>query len=283
VYDVRIVSAPRNRAETVIIATDVIEQQRLLWSANPHDWAQLAEPQTTPLFERLLDLTGAGAATRALDLACGSGLLSALAAGRGAQAAGVDVTPELLEIARRRVPDGDFRVAAMEELPFEDSCFEVVTAVNALQFSVELERALAEAVRVLDGGGSSRFAAAVFAEPERNQGTALQRAMAALVSDGDADGYAPYGLSSAGALEAALAGAGLSVIDAGELPLAWSYPDIEALSRGLLASAGGARASRAAGEDRVREAIAGAARPFQDGSGAVTLRNVFRYAVAVKP
>jgi SAM-dependent methyltransferase len=283
VYDVRIVSAASDSAGGPIGRAAVIERQRSLWSANPRDWAQLAEPQNTALFERLLELTGVGAGTRALDLACGSGLLSELAAARGAEVAGVDVTATLVEIARTRVPSGDFQVAAMEELPFDGSSFDVLTAVNALQFSVELELALAEAVRVLDAGRGGRLAAAVFAEPERNEGTALQRAMAALVSDGDGDGYAPYGLSAAGALEAALGAAGLRVVDSGELEVVWSYGDLEALSRGLLASAGGARASRAAGEDRVREAIAGAARAFQDGSGAVALRNVFRYAVAVKP
>jgi SAM-dependent methyltransferase len=262
-------------------AAEVIAEQRVLWSTNVADWAALAEPQNEPLYERVLELTDVGPGTRLLDLACGSGYAAALAGALGAQVAGVDIAPLLLEIARERTPQGDFRLAAMEELPFAEGSFEVVTAVNALQFSVEIDRALAEAVRVLVPGG--RIAVATFAEAERNEGTALQRAMASLAQAGREDGYAPYSLSQDGALEEILAAAGLRVLSAGELELTWCYRDGETLTRALLASAGGARASRAAGEPRVREAIAAAAGPFTDADGAVSLHNVFRHVVAAKP
>ncbi len=53
--------------------------------------------------------------------------------------------------------------------------------------------------------------------------------------------------------------------------------------KALLGSAGGARSVRAAGEARVRAALADAIAPFRDASGAVAIRNVFRYVIAVKP
>ena len=255
-----------------------LDEQRALWSAAPRDWAEIAEPQNEALFTRLLDVTGVRRGTRLLDVACGSGFAAALAAGRGAEVAGVDVTPELLAIARERTPAGDFRAAGMDELPFGDARFDVVTGVNGFQFALDPDTALREAARVLVPGG--RLAAATFAEPERNEGTALHLAMKALVVEPEDDGYTPYSLSEVGGLERALIAAGLEIIDAGEVPLTWAYPDTETTLRALLASAGGARAARAVGETRVRDALTEAMVPFQDASGAVALRNVFRYAVA---
>jgi len=256
----------------------VISEQRILWSAAPRDWAEIAEPENAPLFVRLLDATGAGRGTRLLDVACGSGYLTMLAAARGARVSGIDVTPELLEIARERAPEGDFREAGMDELPFPDAAFDVVTGVNGFQFALDPAVALREAARVLARGG--RLGAAAFAEPERNEGTALHLAMKALVEE-EGDGYAPYALSSG--LGDAVRRAGLDVAEIAEVPVTWAYPDRETALRALLASAGGARSVRAAGEERVREALAEAMRPFVDARGAVTLRNVFRYVVAVKP
>jgi ubiquinone/menaquinone biosynthesis C-methylase UbiE len=256
----------------------VIEEQVRLWSAAPRDWAELAEPQNAALFERLLDVCLVGEDTRMLDVACGSGYAAALAMERGARVTGVDVTAALLEIARERAPAAAFVTAGMDALPFADGSFDVVTGVNGFQFALDPAVALAEAVRVLAPGG--RLAAATFAEPERNEGTALHLAMKALVEESE-DGYTPYALSDGLADAVRAAGARVTVVD--ELAVAWRYPDAETTIRALLASAGGARSVRAAGESAVREALTAAMAPFVDASGAVTIHNVFRYVIAVRP
>ncbi|HTP18077.1 MAG TPA: class I SAM-dependent methyltransferase [Solirubrobacteraceae bacterium] len=258
----------------------IIDEQRELWSSNPRDWAEIAEPENRKLFEELLDLTGVGPGTRFLDIACGSGYAAALAAARGANVTGVDIAPALLEIARERTPDATFVAGEMDALPFDDARFDVATAVNGFQFALDPKNAFAEAARVLVPGG--RVAAATFAEPERNEGTALHLAMKALVEEPADDGYAPYSLSAPGGLERMLGPAGLRVERAGEVALAWAYPDTDTTIRALLASAGGARSARAVGEQAVREALVPAIEQFQDRSGAVAIRNVFRYVVAVK-
>lgn len=258
-----------------------IAEQRELWSSNPRDWADIAEPQNRRLFEELIDQTGIGPGTRLLDIACGSGYAAELAADRGAVVTGVDIVPALLEIARERTPDGTFVQGEMDALPFADEEFDVVTSVNGFQFALDPATAFAEAARVLVPGG--RLAAATFAEPERNEGTALHLAMKALVDEPEDDGYVPYALSSPGGLERALEdAAGLRLTGAGEVALAWTYADTATAMRALLASAGGARASRVAGERRVREAIEAAIEPFRNRSGAVSLQNVFRYVVGTK-
>ncbi|HEX3803888.1 MAG TPA: class I SAM-dependent methyltransferase [Solirubrobacteraceae bacterium] len=104
---------------------EIVAEQRSLWGTAPRDWAEVAERENEPLFLRVLDAAGVAAGTRLLGIGCGSGLLRELAAARGADVAGLDITPELLEIARERVPAGDFRETDMSVLPFADGNFDV--------------------------------------------------------------------------------------------------------------------------------------------------------------
>jgi SAM-dependent methyltransferase len=68
--------------------------------------------------------------------------------GRGAKVSDTDAAEALLEIARRRTPEGDFRCGDMEELPFAAQSFEAVTGFNSLQYAGNPAVALREARRV---------------------------------------------------------------------------------------------------------------------------------------
>jgi SAM-dependent methyltransferase len=259
---------------------EILAAQRELWGTAPRDWAELAEPENLPLYERMLALAGVVADTELLDLGCGSGLLCRLAADRGARVSGIDICPELLMIARERTPRADLREGDISALPFAECSFDAVTGANALQFAPDPARAFSEAARVLRPGGV--LVAALFAEPERNEGTALHLAMKHLVEqvEGREDGYAPYALSQPGGLEQAVTGASLMLRGAGEVPVAWHYADRDTTLRAVLCSAGGARAAKVAGRERVAAALTEAMTPFVGDDGVVTMRNVFRYVVA---
>ncbi|HWI72023.1 MAG TPA: class I SAM-dependent methyltransferase [Baekduia sp.] len=250
--------------------------QAALWGRRPNDWARLAEPQNVPLFVAVLDRLGVAAGTRLLDAGCGSGLAAQLAAARGAQVAGIDATPELLAVARERVPGGDFRTAPLEHAPFAGGAFDAVAGFNAFQFAADPVAAVREAARVTRAGGL--VAATTFAEPERCESTALHLAMKAAVAD-KSDNYAPYALSDPGGLEALLAAAGLEAVDAGEVALSWRHDDVEDTILSVLCSAGGARAMAAVGEERVRAALVPVIAPFTSDDGSVSMDNVFRFAI----
>jgi SAM-dependent methyltransferase len=254
------------------------ETQRSLWGRRPEDWSQLAEPQNTGLFADALGVAGVGAGTDLLDIGCGSGLALSMAAALGARCSGIDISPALLAVASQRVPGADLREGGLDVLPFADAAFDVVLAVNALQFAFEPEAALSEVARVLRPGG--RLALGQFAAPERCESTALHQAMEALVPADRKDDHAPYALSAPGALEAALAAAGLSVTLDREQPGDWAYPDLDRALRGLLGSAGGARAIAIAGEDRVRAAVTEGLQPFHRPDGSFVMHNHFRLLVA---
>src|SRR5260370_38363363 len=109
------------------------------------------EPYARRVNDALFDQAGVGQGTRLLDIACGSGYAASVAAGRGAEVAGLDASEALIGIARARTPDADFRVGDMFALPFEDNYFDVATSFNGLGKGCEEARRDARR-RVLPGG-----------------------------------------------------------------------------------------------------------------------------------
>src|SRR5437868_2158033 len=89
-----------------------------LWGAAASVWAELQEPTGLPLWKAMLDAAGVEKGTSLLDAGCGGGGACVVAAERGAQVSGIDASPALIAIARRRVPNGDFRVDDLESLRF---------------------------------------------------------------------------------------------------------------------------------------------------------------------
>lgn len=94
---------------------------------------------------------------KVLDVACGTGdMVVELLRTRHAaslQVTGVDLSEEMLAIAKRKVESGEWRVADAEHLPFEDASFDAVTCAFGVRNFVHLEQGLSEMLRVLKPGG----------------------------------------------------------------------------------------------------------------------------------
>ena len=120
----------------------------------PATGPSLNEPAWRPVFAAALARRAFGAGTRLLDVGCGSGGALALARELGAEPAGLDAAANLVAIARQRLPGAPIEVGEMEELPFADESFDVVTGINSFQFAGDMVHALAEARRVLRPGGT---------------------------------------------------------------------------------------------------------------------------------
>jgi len=91
---------------------------------------------------------------RVLDVGCGTGTLAAwLAENAAARVWGVDPSPEMLAVAREKVPASvGLKEGRAEALPFRDGWFERVVLMLVLHH-VERRAALAEVHRVLGEGG----------------------------------------------------------------------------------------------------------------------------------
>lgn len=110
---------------------------------------------------------------RVLDLGAGTGTLAAALADRDAcRVWAVDPSPQMLEVARGRVPEGvGVKVGSAERLPFKDAWFERVV-MRLVVHLVDRPRAFAETRRVLVRGG--RLALATF-DPSHFAGFWLNR------------------------------------------------------------------------------------------------------------
>jgi hypothetical protein len=105
--------------------------------------------------------------------------------------------------------------------------------------------------------------------------------MSALIPPEQAADHAPYALSAPGNLEAALADAGLRMINHGEVVCCWRYASMDDAVLGLLCSAGGARAVQTAGEHAVRDVLLRTLAQFQDPeTEVVILQNTFRWVAS---
>ena len=100
--------------------------------------------------------TGLQAGGSALDVACGSGKLTAeLAriAGREGRVVGLDFSPQMLEVARHEHPGLEFLEGDALKLPFEDTSFDAATIAFGLRNLADPVRGLLEMLRVVKPGG----------------------------------------------------------------------------------------------------------------------------------
>jgi len=111
-----------------------------------------ADPAAVRLRTRSYELLGDPAGLVA-DVGCGAGLAVAELAERGVRAVDVDVSEQMIELARRRRPGADFRIGGACDLPFEDGALAGYRADKVLHELADPARALAEARRVLAPGG----------------------------------------------------------------------------------------------------------------------------------
>jgi SAM-dependent methyltransferase len=88
-----------------------------------------------------------------LEIGCGGGLLLRDALASGASATGIDHSPDMVELARRRAPGADVREASAERLPFSDASFTAVAMSVVFMFLADPGGVLAECLRVLAPGG----------------------------------------------------------------------------------------------------------------------------------
>jgi SAM-dependent methyltransferase len=125
------------------------------WDAN----AGFVDEQLAPATEALLDAAGIGEGDRVLDLAAGpggAGLAAARRVGSGGSVVLSDVAAEMVAVAARRASaDAQVSTAVFDQsaIGFGDASFDAVINRHGLMFVESPVETVAEAVRVLRGGG----------------------------------------------------------------------------------------------------------------------------------
>ena len=93
-----------------------------------------------------------------LDLACGEGYFARLIGKSGANVTGADIAPELIARAKKTSPGIEYHAVPAEQLSFaDDSSFDAIVCVLALQNMESLLPVFEECSRVLRDGGRFFF------------------------------------------------------------------------------------------------------------------------------
>lgn len=89
-----------------------------------------------------------------LDIACGQGFFSRAFAEAGAKVIGADISPELIALAKRQVPQAEFHTTPAHNLPFlKNASVDTATIVLALQNIENVHDVFKECARILKPNG----------------------------------------------------------------------------------------------------------------------------------
>ncbi len=131
------------------------EAVRRTWAMG--DFAAVAERELWPVGERIVKRLGVRPGEVVLDIGCGTGNAAIRAALAGADTIGVDLTPELLDVARHGASRSgvtvEWREGDAEALPVEDASVDVVVSTFACELAPRHRIVAREIARVLRPGG----------------------------------------------------------------------------------------------------------------------------------
>ena len=129
---------------------------RAAWDDEAGDWIRFSGEADVfawrfnlPAFLELIPPPG----SLTLDIGCGEGRVARILMGRGHTVKGIDGSAALVEAARRGDPPVDAVTADAADLPLAEASADLVVSFMTLQSVDDLDGALAEAGRVLVGGG----------------------------------------------------------------------------------------------------------------------------------
>jgi SAM-dependent methyltransferase len=118
---------------------------------------------TTPVAAHLVRFAGIRPGESVLDVGTGTGVVAVTAARAGARVSALDLTPELLVEARENGeiaghPEITWQEGDAENLPYDDSSFDVVVSQFGHMFAPRAEIAVGQMRRVLKANGRVAFA-----------------------------------------------------------------------------------------------------------------------------
>jgi SAM-dependent methyltransferase len=146
-------------------------------------FAASAATTDRPQVARLVEAVGDSARMRVLDVACGPGIVTSALAEHAQEVVALDLTPQMLEMARERCSRAGrtnvvFKEGSATALPFSDATFDAIVTRLSFHHFPEPLAVLKEMLRVLRPGGTLAIADVVSAErPDKSQ---LQNAIEVL-------------------------------------------------------------------------------------------------------
>lgn len=254
--------------------------QGQLWGQQPKNWSAIQELTGKAGYDFALSNMDVHPGLTCLDIGCGAGHFAKMISVKNAAITGLDASEALIAEARMRVPEGRFLVGEMEELPFDDNSFDLVSGFNSFQYAALVPNAVREAKRVLKPGG--KLVAMIWGNKEDCEAFAYLKAVGAQLPPPPPGAPGPFALSENNLLEQILKDAGFRIQRNEDIPAVWHYPDLETAMKGLMSAGPVARAVANSGFEQVYAAVSASLPPFTNAKGEVIFHNKFRVVICEK-
>lgn len=205
-----------------------------IWDRMSDVYQREIDRRFAPVIEGVVSRAGLAPGSRVLDLGTGTGSIAMRAlpdVGSSGEILGVDISPDMLAIARNRaaaIGAGNvrFEIGRAEELPAGDASFDAVLASLSLMFALDRDAAAREIARVLKPGG--RFVAAVWSGSNPCDLLNFQRTIAGFAPAPPVAGAGPASMADQAPFVAQLAGAGIeATVDS--MVVEMDFPNFEAV------------------------------------------------------
>ncbi|MEP7237792.1 MAG: class I SAM-dependent methyltransferase [Ferruginibacter sp.] len=255
-------------------------RQGELWGTAPEDWALHLEITFIPVYKKVINKAGLAANDDVLDIGCGSGLFIKMLDVTNSSVTGIDVSEELLNVARQRNPGATLVNQDMNELPFADNSFNLVTGFNSIQYAEDLPKTLSEIKRVLKDDG--KLVISTWGSANECEALKVLASIATLLPEPVAGSPGPLALSAAGKVEVLLAEAGFKIIENNTIECPWNFSSLDDAIKGILAAGPSAEAISYAGKEKVKEKLISSLEPFNVYDEIYFLENVYHYYIAAK-
>jgi len=255
--------------------------QGALWGKMPDDWTSIQEKTCNTGYEYVINYLNLNSISNLLDIGCGSGLFCSMISKNGLQITGLDASEQLIEKAKLRAPEITFLTGEMEELPFSDNLFDVVSGFNSFQYAADIGVVLQESKRVLKNKG--KLVIMIWGNKEDCEAASYLMAVNSLLPALPPGTPGPFALSENKLLESKVENAGFRIVHLIDIEIEWNYPDKTTAVKGISSAGPISRAIEYCGPEKVQETIELAVRPYIQTSGRVIFKNKFRIVISEKP
>lgn len=229
-------------------------------------YERLLEPaKFMPWARGLMTTAAPQAGERVLDVACGTGVVTRLAAGAVGESGavvGFDLVARRLEVAAAAAeadpPEGratiEWRAGDATALPFDDGAFDLVTCQQGLQFFPDRPASAREMARVLAPGG--RLALNVWQSIEHSPGAfAMANSFDRHLPEAAAIRRRPFAYGDASALEGLFTDAGFRDVIVEPTVTIVRFPSAEAFTKRYISAVTPLAAVVSQADDAARAAV----------------------------
>jgi SAM-dependent methyltransferase len=209
---------------------EALAWQTGVWNRISNIYLREIDRRFEPVVDALLGRAVLRTDELVLDLGTGTGAVAQRAAaivGPSGRTVGVDISPEMLAVARQSAAGLNlgnlvFLEGRAEAIPAEDAAFDVVLASLSMMYVIDREAAARQIARVLKPGG--RFVAAVWAGPEQCDIVLFQQTAGRFAGSPPVPGVGPGALADPSGFLRQLDAAGIRARLESEM-LGFDFPD----------------------------------------------------------